>query len=136
MMKMIFINLPVKDLAASERFYLALGFEKNEQFSNDKAISMMWSDSITFMLLRTEFFETFTTRPTADTKATVGALYALSLESREAVDAMTETAAQSGGKADVRPVQDLSFMYSRAFEDPDGHIFEPAYMDMSAVPDA
>lgn len=65
MTKMIFINLPVKDLAASERFYLALGFEKNEQFSNDKAISMMWSDSITFMLLRTEFFETFTTLSTA-----------------------------------------------------------------------
>lgn len=135
MTKMIFINLPVKDLAATERFYLALGFEKNEQFSNDQAISMMWSDAITFMLLRTDYFETFTRRPTANSKDTVGALFAISLESREAVDAITETAGKSGGKADVHAVQDLGFMYSRAFEDPDGHIFESVYMDMSAMPE-
>lgn len=30
MPKMIFVNLPVKDLAAATRFYQALGCEKNE----------------------------------------------------------------------------------------------------------
>lgn len=134
MTKMIFINLPVKDLAASERFYAAIGCTKNEQFSDDNAISMVWSDAITFMLLRQDYFETFTRKPTANSRDTVGALYAISLESRDAVDVITETAGKSGGKADVHAVQDLGFMYSRAFEDPDGHVFEPAYMDMSALP--
>src|SRR5699024_2340910 len=119
----IFINLPVKDLAASERFYSALGFTKNEQFSDDNAVSMVWSDAITFMLLKHEYFLTFTKKPLANARETVGALFAISLDSREAVDAITETAGKSGGKADVRDVQDLGFMYSRAFEDPDGHVF-------------
>lgn len=135
MTKMVFINLPVKDLAASERFYTALGFTKNEQFSDDNAISMVWSDAITFMLLKHEYFLTFTKKPLPDARETVGALFAISLDSREAVDAITEMAGKSGGKADVHDVQDLGFMYSRAFEDPDGHVFEPAYMDMSAVPE-
>ena len=134
MTKMIFINLPVKDLGAAERFYLAIGCTKNEQFSDGNAISMVWSDAITFMLLKQDYFKTFTSKPLANSKDTVGALYALSFDSRAEVDAITETAGKSGGKADVREIQDLGFMYSRAFEDPDGHIFEPAYMDMSAMP--
>ena len=135
MTKMIFINLPVKDLAASERFYSALGFTKNEQFSDDNAISMVWSDAITFMLLKHEYFLTFTKKPLANAREKVGALFAISLDSREAVDAITEMAGKSGGKADVQDKQDLGFMYSRAFEDPDGHVFEPAYMDMAAMPE-
>jgi predicted lactoylglutathione lyase len=59
-------------------------------------------------------------------------LIALSLESREAVDAITEAAAAHGGKADIRPPQDMGFMYLRTFEDPDGHVFEPVWMDMPA----
>lgn len=134
MTKMIFINLPVKNLAVSERFYSALGFQKNDQFSNDDALSMVWSDTISFMLLRHEYFMTFVKKPLADSNGTVGALYAFALDDRAAVDAVTETAGKSGGKADVRDVQDLGFMYSRAFEDPDGHIFEPFFMDMAAMP--
>lgn len=135
MTKMIFINLPVADLAASERFYTAIGCTKNAQFSDDNAISMVLSDTITFMLLRHAYFSTFIKKPIANAKEAVGALYAISLEGREAVDALTEIAGTSGGRADVREVQDLGFMYSRAFEDPDGHVFEPFYMDMAAMPE-
>ena len=135
MTKMIFINLPVADLAASERFYRSLGFEKNEQFSNDSAISMVWSEAITFMLLKHAYFATFAKKPLANAREAVGALFAISLDSRDAVDAITEMAGKSGGKADVQDKQDLDFMYSRAFEDPDGHVFESVYMDMSALPE-
>jgi predicted lactoylglutathione lyase len=68
MPKMIFVNLPVKDLAAATRFYEAIGCEKNAQFSNGDAAMMVWSDTIAFMLLRHEFFSTFTPRPIADAK--------------------------------------------------------------------
>ena len=37
MPKMIFVNLPVADVARSTAFYEALGFEKNPQFSNEQA---------------------------------------------------------------------------------------------------
>jgi hypothetical protein len=133
MSKMIFVNLPVADLAATTRFYEAIGCVKNEQFSNDKGVSMMWSDAIVFMLLTREYFATFTPKQVADARRSSEVLVALSFESREAVDAFAEAAARAGGRADIRAPQDLGFMYSRSVEDPDGHVFEPFWMDPSAI---
>ncbi len=133
MPKMIFVNLPVKDLAASTRFYEAIGCEKNPQFSNEQASMMVWSDAISFMLLTHDYFATFTPKAIADAHAASEVLIALSRDSREEVDAITEAAAAAGGKADIRERQDYGFMYSRAFEDPDGHVFEPAWMDVEAA---
>ena len=134
MAKMIFVNLPVKDLTASTRFYEALGFEKNPQFSNEQASSMVWSDSITFMLLTHDYYGTFTTKPIADAHKTSAMLLALSRDSRQDVDAIVEAAIKANGKGDVREPQDYGFMYGRTFEDLDGNIFEPMWMDMSAMP--
>lgn len=134
MPKMIFLNLPVRDLAAATRFYEAIGCTKNAQFSDAETASMVWSDTITFHLMTRARFATFATRPVADAKQSVGALFALSQDSREAVDAIVEAAAAAGGKADTRAPQDLGFLYVRTFEDPDGHVFEPAWMDMAAIP--
>jgi predicted lactoylglutathione lyase len=133
MPKMIFVNLPVADLAASAKFYEALGCEKNPQFSDDNANAMVWSDAITFMLLKRDYFATFTSRPVADTKGAVGVLLALSNESREDVDKTAEAAGAAGGQLDVREPQDMGFMYQRTVEDPDGNTFELSYMDMSKV---
>lgn len=133
MQKMIFVNLPVKDLAAATRFYEAIGCVKNEQFSDHQASSMAWSDSIVFHLLTREYFATFTPRPVADAGQATGMLIALSCDSREAVDAITEAAARAGGTADIRAPQDHGFMYSRAFADPDGHVFEPLWMNPDAT---
>lgn len=134
MTKMVFVNLPVKDLAASIGFYKAIGCEKNDQFSNDKAASMVWSDTITFMLLTHEFFATFTSKPIADAGKTCEVLICLSRDSREEVDAITGAAEAAGGAADIRPPTDMGFMYGRSFEDPDGHVFEPMWMDVSQMP--
>lgn len=133
MPKMIFVNLPVKNLAAATRFYKAIGCEQNMQFSNDQAAMMVWSDTISFMLLTHDYFGTFTSKRIADAQQTCQVLLALSRGSREDVDAITQAAAAAGGKADVRPPQDMGFMYTRAFQDPDGHVFEPVWMDMAAM---
>ena len=133
MPKMIFVNLPVKNLAASISFYQAIGCEKNEQFSNEEAAMMVWSDTISFMLLTHGFFSGFTPKPIADAKDTSEVLICLSRDSRADVDAITDAAAAAGGKADIRDRQDMGFMYSRAFEDPDGHVFEPMWMDLQAA---
>jgi uncharacterized protein len=133
MPKTIFINLPVKDLAVATRFYAAIGCEKNEQFSDHQASCMVWSDTITFHLLANDYFATFTPKKIADAHATCEVLLALSRDSREEVDAIAEAAAAAGGKADVRERMDLGWLYNRAFEDPDGHVFEAVSMDMAAA---
>jgi predicted lactoylglutathione lyase len=130
----IYVNLPVKDLAAATRFYEAIGCKKNEQFSDDKASSMVWSDAITFQLLTREYFATFAPRQVADAHGTCQVLLAVTRDSREDVDTINEAAAAAGGKADVRDRMDMGWLYNRAFEDVDGHVFEAVWMDPNATP--
>lgn len=133
MPKMIFVNLPVKDLASSTRFYEAMGCEKNPQFSDEKASSMVWSESITFQLLTRDYFATFAPRSVADAHATCQVLLCLSRDSRDEVDSLVRTAAKTGGKTDVREAADMGFMYNRTFQDPDGHTFELVWMNPDAT---
>lgn len=132
MSKMIFVNLPVTDLDRSIRFYEAIGCEKNEVFSNDKAAAMVWSDTIHFMLLTHGFYQGFTSKPIGDAHQTSLALIALSRDSRAEVDAITMAAIGAGGR-EHHEAEDEGFMYSRAFEDPDGHGFGPFWMDVDAA---
>jgi predicted lactoylglutathione lyase len=130
---MIFVNLPVEDLTAATRFYKAIGCQQNARFSNAQAAMMVWSETITFQLLTHDFFATFTPKPVARAHESSEVLLALTQDSREDVDAITEAAAAAGGKVDIRERQDTGFMYSRAFQDPDGHVFEPVWMDLEAA---
>jgi predicted lactoylglutathione lyase len=134
MTRMIFVNLPVADVERSAAFYAALGFTKDERFSQEgMAASMQWSDAIVVMLLSRDYFATFTPKPVGDSRAATSVLIALSQGSRAEVDAIVEAAAKAGGKADIRAPQDMGFMYGRTFEDFDGHVFEPMYMDLDAA---
>jgi len=134
MTRMIFINLPVADLSSSMRFYEAVGFTNNPQFSNDQAAAMVWSDEIVVMLLTHDFWRTFTSKTIPDAHESAQVLLALGHDSRDAVEAIVDKAVEAGGKADPTPIQDMPFMFGRSFEDPDGHIWENAFMDMSAMP--
>jgi uncharacterized protein len=133
MPKMIFVNLPVSNLAAATRFYEALGCEKNAKFSDKTSSSMVWSEAITIQLLTRDYFATFTPKQIADAHRTSEVLLALPRESRDDVDAAAEAATAAGGRADIRERQDLGFMYNRAVEDPDGHIIELIWMSMDAA---
>lgn len=132
MPRMIFVNLPVSDLARSTAFYEAIGFTRDMRFSNDVAAAMVWSDTVHIMLLSHDFYRTFTPKRIADTHGESAALLALSFDSRADVDAITERAIAAGGR-EAHPAEDLGFMYSRAFDDPDGHGFGPFWMDMDAA---
>ena len=135
MTKTIFINLPVTDLPRSMAFYEAVGFSNNPMFTNEQAAAMAWSDEIVVMLLTHDFWKTFTSKAIPDAANTAQVLLCLSQDSKEAVEEIVGKAVAAGGKADPTPPQDMGFMYGRSFEDPDGHIWENAYMDMSAVPE-
>ena len=133
MSKMIFINLPVTNLHVSMNFYAALRFQNNPQFSDDTAACMVWSETIHVMLLTHDKWRSFTSRPIPP-KTSSEVMLAISLDTREEVDAMNKAAAGNGGVADINPVQDLGFMYNRNLADPDGHVWEAFWMDMSAMP--
>ena len=134
MPRMIFVNLPVTDLERSIAFYEAVGGTKNPQFSDDTAACIVFSETIHAMLLTHDKYRQFTSKPIADAHATSSALICLSADSREAVDAMVDSAEGAGGRGDPGQKQDYGFMYGRSFEDPDGHHWEVMWMDMSQAP--
>jgi predicted lactoylglutathione lyase len=130
MSRMIFVNLPVNDLERSKAFYEAIGFHNEPKFSNEAAAMMVLSDTISVMLLTHPFYATFTRKPIADASSSSQVLLCISCESPAEVDRITDSAGASGGKADVGPKQDMGdVMYGRSFEDPDGHQWEPMWMD-------
>jgi predicted lactoylglutathione lyase len=130
MSRLIFVNLPVEDLERSKRFYEAIGARNEPKFSNEAAAMMVLSDTIHVMLLTKPFYSTFTNKPIADAHSTSGVLIALSCESAAEVDQLVDAAAANGGKADPGPKQEMGvMMYGRSFEDPDGHHWEPMWMD-------
>ena len=133
MSKTIFVSLPVTDLKASVAFYESIGFRNNPRFTDETAACMVWSEAISFMLLTHAKWRTFTNRPIPP-KTSSEVMLALSCDSRDAVDAMSRAAAANGGIADINPIEDHGFMYTRDLADPDGHALGAMWMDMSAMP--
>jgi uncharacterized protein len=130
----IYVNLPIKNMERSKAFFGKLGFSFNPQFTNEQGACMIVADgSIYVMLLVESFFQTFTKKAVADAAQSTEVLVCLSCESRAEVDELVRKALAAGGKAPNAP-QDHGFMYGHGFEDLDGHLWELAYMDASAVP--
>ncbi|MFQ6398883.1 VOC family protein [Nocardia sp. KC 131] len=131
--KMIFINLPVADLDRSKNFYEALGWKVNQDFTDENAACIVVDDNICLMLLTRDFFPTFSKRPLGDTVSTIGAAYALALSSAEEVDTLTAAALAAGAieevNEDKRAQEAQVGMHGRTFIDPDGHQWEPFWMD-------
>ncbi len=129
----IFINLAVKDLQKSMEFYTALGFVNNPQFSDDSGKCMVWGDNIFVMLLTHEKFANFATKPIADTKSNVAALFSLSTNSVDEVNTIVTNGLKAGG-IEPSEMRDYGFMQQRTIEDFDGHTWEIFYMDISKFP--
>ncbi len=136
MTTVIYINLPVADLNRSVAFFTALGFSFESQFTSDEAACLIIdADHIYVMLLTPEFFARFTRKPVADAATSSEVILALSADSRQDVDALTEKALSHGGSVSNAP-EDQGYMYSRSFQDPDGHLWEVLYMDEVAMAEA
>ncbi len=133
MTKMIFVNLPVAELTTSKHFYEAIGFTNNPQFSDATAACMVWSETIHVMVLTHDKYRQFTTKAIANAQITSEVMICLSADSRADVDDMVGKAQAAGTVIDPMPTQDFGFMYGRSFEDPDGHIWEVMWMDVTAA---
>lgn len=132
MTQKIFVNFPVKDLKKSMAFFTQVGYEFNRQFTDETAACMVVSDDIYAMLLTEPKFQGFIPGAICDTTTASEVLICLSAESRQAVDERVERALAAGGTAFNQPV-DYGFMYSRTFQDLDGHLWTILYMDPSVV---
>ena len=128
----IFVNLPVKNLKQSIEFFSALGFSFNPQFTDDSAACLILGESHYAMLITHDKIKLFTPYALVDAHRNTEVLVALSLHSRAQVDEIADKALAAGGKH-FRPTEDHGWMYGRAFQDLDGHIWEPFFMDMAAM---
>jgi len=127
----IFVNLAVGDLPRSRVFFESLGYSVNEGFSDENAVSIVISDTITAMLLTREFFAEFTSKSIIDATTSTEVQLALSAESKEEVDSVFEKAIAAG--ATPAGEQDHGFMYSKSFDDLDGHHWDFVWMDPEAA---
>ncbi len=138
MSKQIYINLPVKNLDKSTKFYSALGFTKNSDFSDENASALMWSNEIVVMLLKHDFYKNFLKgKDISDTVQTSAVLLALTLDSKEEVQNFADTAKQNGGdyfKADYSVPEEMMFGYEVL--DPDGNQWEPVWMNPDFSPES
>ncbi|MFE1886209.1 VOC family protein [Streptomyces diastatochromogenes] len=130
--QMIFVNLATNDVEASKKFFTALGYTINPQFSTDDCACVVISDTIIAMLLSKQHYATFTKKEIVDSTTSSEVLVCLSAESREKVDELVDQAIAAGGKPSGE-TQDHGFMYGRAFDDLDGHTWEVMWMDPAAV---
>jgi predicted lactoylglutathione lyase len=128
----VFINLPVQNLEKTIAFFKSLGFTFNAQFTDEKAACMIINEDAYVMLLMRDFFKGFTKKDIADATKTTEMLLAVSVDNRDAVDAMCSKAFENGA-APVLDAQDHGFMYQRSFQDLDGHQWEIFWMDPTAV---
>jgi predicted lactoylglutathione lyase len=113
-------------------FYHALGFAINEQFSNDSSACVVVSEAVSLMLATHAQFRQISPKPLILPSAGATCLFALACDSRDEVDALTRAAIAAGGKSLHEP-EDLGYMYSRAFEDPDGNGFGPVWFSPDAA---
>jgi predicted lactoylglutathione lyase len=130
--RLIFVNLPVKDLSASTAFFRTLGFGFDEKFTDESCACMVVSERAYVMLLVESRFADFTTKPIADARTSTEAILCVSAESRNAVDAFADAALGAGGSP-AREPQDHGFMYGRSFHDLDGHLWEVMWMSPQAI---
>ncbi len=132
MIRQIFVNLPIRDMARSQTFFRGLGLQFNPRFTNDQGACLEIAPNIYAMRLIEPFFQGFTQLPISDARQATEVLLALACDSRAEVDLLVAKAV-AGGATTPNPPQDLGFMYQHGFADLDGHQWELFYMDEAAA---
>lgn len=133
MVKQIFVNLPVKDLEKTKEFWIKLGFSFNPQFTDEKAGALELGENIFAMLITEDYYKTFMKKLIADSSKVNEVINAVSVESKQDVDILVDKAFAAGA-AKYKETDDYGWMYSKSFEDLDGHLWEVLYIDETKVP--
>ena len=130
--RLVFVNLPVADAAASRAFFTRLGFSFDDRFCDESTACLVLSQAAHVMLLERPRFADFTAKPIGDPTSTTSALLCVSAADREAVDDLVDTALAAGATPAKEPM-DHGLMYGRSFFDLDGHHWEVMWMSEEAL---
>jgi predicted lactoylglutathione lyase len=129
--RMIFLSLPVSDLAAARAFYEGLGFRINEYSSDERTASVVVDENIVVTLQTRDRFAELAgadagdpARPTSVPGLTVG--------DRTEVDDLVARAVAAGG-SERGPARDEEARYTGGFADPDGNVWQVLWLDQLHV---
>ena len=129
---MIFVTLPVADLAAARSFYEGLGYRINEHSSDERTAAVVVDDTIVVTLLTREAFAEVAPGEVGDPSRVTTVVHSLTVPERGDVDELVEKAVAAGGRPALSPREDGA-TYTGSFTDPDGHVWLVVWMDQLHV---
>lgn len=136
MVKQLWLNLPVRDMAKSKAFYAGMGFtlDTSQGDAPDSGCVIVGERHAIVMLFPIERMEHFMGIKAADTSIGSQMLISIDAESREEVEQLAQKAKASGGSVFTEPEEIQGWMYGCGFADPDGHRWNVLFMDMAKAP--
>jgi uncharacterized protein len=136
MSTMLFVYLPVKNLATSTRFFADLGFSFDQQFPVENMKALVINDDSRVVLVAESQFkadiEANIKKDIADTTTSAEAIVQLRVDSRQQVDELVDKALAAGGQM-ANPTNDRGFLYGRSFQDLDRHLWDVFSIDPAAL---
>ena len=136
MTKEFWINLPVKDISRSRAFFTGIGFSFAEGPGNSASSAplLVGSKGVVIMLFEEAMFKGFLRNDVADTTKVNEVLFSFDAESRREVDEVAAKVKAAGGVVFAEPGESQGWLYGCGFTDPDGHRWNPLFMDKSKLP--
>jgi uncharacterized protein len=121
--RMIFLNLPVRDLPTARAFYEALGFRVNEYSSDDEQVAVAIDDTIVVTLVTRDRFAERVGGEVGEPARATTVINSLTATDRAEVDDLVARALAAGGTS-AAPARENGAAYAGSFADPDGHVWE------------
>lgn len=135
MIKDLWMNLPVKDIAKSKAFFKKLGVTINTSHGDNEneACLMFGSKNFVVMLFPEDTYKSFISKELALSYKSNQILFSIEVESKSEVDEMIAKAVESGGSVFGSP-EDKGWLYGVNFADLDGYLWNVIYMDWANMP--
>lgn len=135
-MKQVWLNLPVKNIEKSKKFFREIGFRENPMHKEATHLGSFFigENDFTLMLFPEATMSSYTGKTVPDTSRTSEMLINLDAASREEVDAFADTVKKAGGDVYYEPTEVEGWMYITSFADLDGHRWSMLYMDLDKMP--
>ncbi|TVZ26927.1 hypothetical protein JM83_1928 [Gillisia sp. Hel_I_86] len=136
-MKSIWLNLPVKDIQKSKKFFKAIGFRENPLYSKVEHFASFFigENDFVLMLFPEDTFKSFSQNEILDPLKGTEALLSIDAQNKTEVDEMAKKVSKAGGKIFAEPSERDGWMYGFGFMDMDGHRWNMLYMDMDKMPE-
>lgn len=121
-MKELWINLPVKDLSKSRKFFNDIGMEIMDggEGNNQMVGMVVGTHRVHVMLVQDKRFESFTHNALTDTDQSTEALFSISVDTKEELEEIIGNVKQAGGFVFGEPTE-RDGLYGAGFADLDGH---------------